>query len=162
MTENTTFLAPLYKGWDNYQQLLLKAVAPLSDEQLALRAVPHLRTIGELATHIIGTRAGWWHELMGEGDTEFAALADWNRPGAPVPNAAALVKGLETTWEVIQATLQRWTLADLDYVFKGTRYGVDYSLTRQWVIWHVIEHDLHHGGELSFSLGMYDLPGIGV
>jgi hypothetical protein len=25
------------------------------------------------------------------------------------------------------------------------------------VIWHLIEHDLHHGGELSFSLGMHNL-----
>jgi len=25
------------------------------------------------------------------------------------------------------------------------------------VIWQVIEHDLHHGGELSFSLGMHNL-----
>ncbi|HEY6285010.1 MAG TPA: hypothetical protein VIX20_05065 [Ktedonobacteraceae bacterium] len=30
-------------------------------------------------------------------------------------------------------------------------------LSRQWVIWHVIEHDLHHGGELSFSLGAHNL-----
>jgi hypothetical protein len=28
--------------------------------------------------------------------------------------------------------------------------GWGYELSRQWVIWHVIEHDLHHGGELSF------------
>jgi hypothetical protein len=26
------------------------------------------------------------------------------------------------------------------------------------VTWHVIEHDLHHGGELSFSLGAHNLP----
>ena len=26
--------------------------------------------------------------------------------------------------------------------------------TRQWVIWHLIEHDVHHGGEISLTLGM--------
>ncbi len=26
--------------------------------------------------------------------------------------------------------------------------GEDQTYTRQWVIWHLIEHDLHHGGEL--------------
>jgi hypothetical protein len=30
-------------------------------------------------------------------------------------------------------------------------------ITRQWVIWHLIEHDLHHGGEISLTLGMYGL-----
>ena len=29
MTENQTTLAQLYKGWDVYQQLLTKAIAPL-------------------------------------------------------------------------------------------------------------------------------------
>jgi hypothetical protein len=28
---------------------------------------------------------------------------------------------------------------------------------RKWVIWHLLEHDLHHGGELSFVLGMHGL-----
>ena len=31
-------------------------------------------------------------------------------------------------------------------------------ITRQWVIWHLIEHDLHHGGEISLTLGMHGLP----
>jgi uncharacterized damage-inducible protein DinB len=32
--------------------------------------------------------------------------------------------------------------------------------SRQWIIWHVLEHDIHHGGELSFLLGMYGVPAI--
>ena len=27
-------------------------------------------------------------------------------------------------------------------------------MTRAWIVWHLIEHDLHHGGEISQSLGM--------
>lgn len=33
-----------------------------------------------------------------------------------------------------------------------------YQFTRQWGIWHVAEHDMHHGGELFFTLGMHGLP----
>ena len=50
-----------------------------------------------------------------------------------------------------------WTPADLDYVFEKTSYGQMFHLTRQWIIWHVIEHDLHHGGEVSLTLGMHGL-----
>jgi uncharacterized damage-inducible protein DinB len=32
-----------------------------------------------------------------------------------------------------------------------------YTYTRGWVIWHVIEHDIHHGGEIAYSLGMHGL-----
>jgi uncharacterized damage-inducible protein DinB len=30
------------------------------------------------------------------------------------------------------------------------------------VLWHVLEHDLHHGGELSLALGMHGLPALDV
>src|SRR5947209_19504114 len=159
MTQNqATSLTTFYKGWDVYQQELSKAIAPLSPEQIALRPTPHLRSILEIATHIIAVRARWFHNLMGEGNEEIASIAGWDRGGAPALNAADLVSGLETTWQMIQHALARWTPADLEYIFKGTRNGEEYQLSRQWVLWHVIEHDLHHGGELSFSLGIHGLP----
>ena len=36
--------------------------------------------------------------------------------------------------------------------------GEPEMFTRQWVIWHLIEHDLHHGGEAFYTLGMNGLP----
>jgi len=157
LAEQHTNLSPFYKGWDVYQDLLVKAIAPLSPEQLALRAGPHLRSIGENTAHIIGTRVGWFHMLMGEGDATIAPLDDWDQANAPARSAAELVTGLEATWQMIQNALTRWTPEDLDYIFRGERWGKPYELSRQWVIWHVIEHDLHHGGELSFTLGMHNL-----
>jgi len=38
--------------------------------------------------------------------------------------------------------------------------GVISTYTRQWVIWHMLEHDLYHAGELSLTLGMYGLAGL--
>ncbi len=34
------------------------------------------------------------------------------------------------------------------------------ELTRQWIIWHVLEHEILHGGELSLALGTYGLKAI--
>jgi len=160
MTENLTTLTPLYKGWDVYQQQLTKAIAPLSHEQLALRAAPELRSIGMIAAHIIGARARWFHRLMGEGSADIHLLGNWDRSEAPARSAAELVDGLEASWQLIQISLARWTLADLEHVFEGTYGGEEYKLTRQWIIWHVIEHDLHHGGEISLTLGMHGLEGL--
>lgn len=158
MAEQYTNLLPFYKGWGTYQALLIPTIAPLSSEQLALRAAPHLRTIGENVAHIIGTRVGWFHMLMGEGSAEIVAPLDkWDEEGAPARSAAELVSGLEVTWQMLQNSLAHWTPADLDYVFEGTRNNRPYSYTRRWVIWHVIEHDLHHGGEVSLTLGIYGL-----
>jgi uncharacterized damage-inducible protein DinB len=34
------------------------------------------------------------------------------------------------------------------------------SRSRQWIVWHLVEHDVHHGGEISFSLGMHGVAGL--
>jgi uncharacterized damage-inducible protein DinB len=33
----------------------------------------------------------------------------------------------------------------------------DIYLTRGSIVWHVIEHDLHHGGEITYSLVMHGI-----
>lgn len=156
MTQQTISPWHFYQGWDVYQGHLVKAIEPLTPEQLALRISPNLRSIGQIARHIIRTRAAWLYNLMGEGGPEIVAIAQWEHEGN-VPSATELVRGLDVTFRAWQECLQRWTAEDMDYVFRGERWGQPYELSRQWVVWHVIEHDLHHGGELSFSLGAHGL-----
>src|SRR2546427_7116393 len=116
MPENPT-LATFYKGWEDYQDLLAKAIAPLSAEQLALRAAPNLRSIGEIATHIVRTRAGWFYNAIGEGSADIAQIAQWPWEGGPVRTAAELVEGLEITWQFIKDSLARWTPAEMEQPF---------------------------------------------
>jgi len=162
MTEHTLPLATFYKGWDAYQQLLIAALAPLSLEQLALQASPHHWSMDRIAAHIIAARVWWFQNWMGGGEPELASFTTWDDEGEPLRSAAELVTGLEATWQMIQDALARWTVADLEQTFYDPRMRVDaqgerLSVSRQWIIWHVIEHDLHHGGELSLSLGMHGL-----
>ena len=157
MSETRETLAFFTQGWQNYQDQLSIALARLSPEQLALRAAPNLRSIDELARHIIGVRAGWFHYVLKEGDEEFGAFSEWNGSGKPPRSAAELVSGLEKTWQVMQEVLGRYTLADLQSMVEDEDDGQIYTIPRGWVIWHVIEHDLHHGGEIAYSLGMHGL-----
>jgi uncharacterized damage-inducible protein DinB len=163
MLEQNSTLATIYQNWGNYQAQLVRGIAPLSAEQLTLSSAPHLRSVGSLAAHIVGTRAGWFNRMMGEGGPEIVAVMNWGRAGTPVPGSAAeLVGGLEATWRMIESALGRWTSTDMEYVFNGVRNGQSYSLARNWVIWHLIEHDLHHGGELSLTLGMHGIAAVDI
>jgi uncharacterized damage-inducible protein DinB len=156
MTDNTrTSLAPFYEGWSTYQQHVVTSVAPLSVEQLALRSAPTLRSIGNLAAHIIAGRVSWFHVNMGEGDPGIRPLIAWDDVDPVQQSAAELVQGLEATWKLVHDCLVRWTPADLDQTFPSRNYGIQ---SRQWIIWHVLEHDLHHGGELFLTCGMHGLP----
>ena len=42
-------LATVYAGWEEDRQRIVASIAPRTDEELALRAAPYLRTIGHLA-----------------------------------------------------------------------------------------------------------------
>lgn len=156
----TITLKQTYAGWDVYANYLVEAVAPLTPEQLQMRAAPNLRNVYEIVTHIIGARARWFSRLLGEGGETMANLTAWDRSGQPNRNAADLELGLEQSWRVIGDCLDRWTLANLADTFPNDQPdpGEPELFTRQWVIWHLIEHDLHHGGELFYTLGMHGLP----
>ncbi len=159
MSQNNLSLDSFYKGWDAYQQLLVTAITPLSDEQLALRPAPHMWPISQLGAHIISARVWWFHMWMGFGDESLVPLEAWDGEGMPVRSATELVSGLQTTWRMIQDALTSWTPADLEQVFDDPR-GRGEQFSRQWIIWHVLEHDLHHGGEISLILGMHGVVAL--
>ncbi len=149
-------LMRFYEGWDRYQDLLVEVIGSLSEEQLALGASPTLRPVWTLAAHIISARVGWFQQVMGEvpDRADFKEMYDWDIDDQPQRSAAELVHGLQESWQMIADCLERWTPDDLDDKFTTERGN---TFTRQWIIWHVLEHDLHHGGELFFSLGMHGI-----
>ena len=159
MAEDNFTLTTFYKQWKEYQDHIKESVARLSAEQLALRAAPGLRSIGENTAHIAGCRAGWFTFVLGEdGGDEVKAIADWDQPGAPARSAAELVQALDRTWQLMADCLERWTSEDMRQEFPDDWDGVQVQLSRAWIVWHVLEHDLHHGGEVSLMLGMHGLP----
>ncbi len=159
MAEQKNNLLSLYKGWDAYQALLIKAIAPLSSDQLVLRVAPHLRSVGENVAHIISGRVSNFL-VMGEAEAEIAPMEKWDVDGAPPRSAAELVSGLESTWQMIQTALVRWTPADLEDVFVDGDGQEAPRITRQSIIWSTIKHDLHHSGEISLTLGAHHVKAL--
>jgi uncharacterized damage-inducible protein DinB len=160
MTETQDLTSSIYQGWHVYQAALIKALRPLEPDQLALRVAPSLRSVGEIAQHIIGARARWFYMLMGEGGEEFATLGKWDRRDAPGRSAAEIISGLEATWQGMQDAIGRWSPEEWQQTYPGEDESEPEAITRQWVIWHLIEHDLHHGGEISLTLGMHGVPAV--
>jgi uncharacterized damage-inducible protein DinB len=155
MTDGNSPLTPYYLGWDTYNDYLVEAVGNLTDEQLLLTNSPSQRPVWSLAVHITGTRVHWLIRGAGEAHAPSAPLLDWDEDGEPVFTAAQIADGLRTSWDFVETVLDRWTTDTLDQTLTTT-WG--YVCTRQWIIWHLIEHDLHHGGELFYTLGAHGLP----
>ena len=162
-------LLGFYQGWATYQRMLVDVVAPLSSAHLALPVTSPRWTIGATLQHIIANRVWWFQLWMREGDPGLAPIANWDPavPGTPLTlSSSELVAGLHATWQMIADALSRWTPSDLDFVFhpppelSPEEQAVFGDATRQWIIWHVLEHEIHHGGEISLMLGNKGLRGI--
>ena len=61
--------------------------------------------------------------------------------------------------EPIESALTHWTTDDLGKTLPHAWQGKTWALSRQWILWRIMAHDLHHGGELAFALG---LQGIAI
>ncbi len=151
-------LITLRNYWENYQLRLLATITPLSSKQLAFPVASH-QTIGELLGHLIGARFWWFHAWMGE--EEPPDLIDWGTE-QDLREAPSLVRAFELTWQMISPALSRWTAADLQHLVPPpAAVATEQSAhTREWIVWHVLEHEIHHGGELSLALGGCGLQGI--
>lgn len=153
-----------YTEWKRYQDQIKKAIAPLTADELRLSAAPPLRSVGQNLAHIIATRVGWFNNYMEEDDAQIAPLRSWDDPDLPQPerSAAELVAGMDTSWQFMQERLDRWTPADLAHTFPhdDPEWRDKYVTSRSWVVWHVLEHDLHHGGEISLTLGIHGLQAL--
>jgi uncharacterized damage-inducible protein DinB len=179
MADDKFTLMTFYTWWKAYQDRLEAALVPLTAEQLALRAAPGLRSIGENALHIVGCRVFWLTEFLGEdGGEKMKVYARWNEVAleapyaswsdvaraldAPAPSGAELAQGINRTWQFMADCLARWSPADMQQTFSDEgddeSDGPPAGVSRAWVVWHVLEHDLHHGGEVSLTLGMHGLP----
>ena len=166
MSVTVNSLMTVYEGWDGYQQSLVNAVAPLTSAQLSWRPSPQHRSVGELVRHISMGRLTWFVRMGAPHSAKLASqIADWQQDSdgnqdiieeaLPIAeDTAALSHWLEATWQMIEAMLANWTVADLSQTYRHTWNGDVYDVSYQWTIWRIMAHDIHHGGELSLMLGL--------
>ncbi len=148
----------IYENWCGYQAKLRDCIAPLTNEQLLLQPAAHMWPLGQIVQHIISVRAGWFSGTLQDDDEAMNAYMEWGQRESPERSGAELAHGLDETWAFIEARLQRWTADDRAQTFPDEWDGQVWQVSRSWVIYHVLEHDLHHGGEVSLILGMNGLP----
>jgi uncharacterized damage-inducible protein DinB len=152
----------IYENWKGYDGKLQKCIAPLTNEQLLLQPSPRMWPLAQIVQHIISVRAGWFSGTLQDPDKVMEEYMLWGQRDSPDRSAAELVRGLDETWSFIESRLQRWTPADCAKTFPDEYDGQIYEVSRSWVIYHVIEHDLHHGSEVSLTLGMNGLESIDI
>lgn len=150
----------IYENWGGYNGKLQKCTAPLTNEQLMLQPAAGMWPLGQILQHIVSVRAGWFSGTLQDDDKVMNEYMLWGQFDSPDRSATELVRGLGETWAFIESRLQLWTPTDYAKTFPDEWDGQIHDVSRSWVIYHVLEHDLHHGGEVSLLLGMNGLESV--
>ena len=159
MTRNMQSLSAVFDGWDGYQTSIVHAVQPLTQEQLTYRPAPHLRTPAEIASHLAIGRIYWFSRMPAPGSLEMARKVEAiGGEGAIAGDRDQILFWLDASWKMIADTLNQWTVDDLARTYLHGYQEKTYAVSYQWTVWRILTHDIHHGGELAFVLGLQGIP----
>jgi uncharacterized damage-inducible protein DinB len=159
-------IRPFYAGWDTFNQQIVEVIAALTPDQLQVTPGPGRWPIWATVAHTAGARVYWLCGVLGEPGAEstpFPGVVDglgWEDDESRPRGSDELVLALQTSWQVVDDCLGRWTPSMLDEVFDRQTPGGIQHHTRQSVLMRLISHDSYHCGELSQTLGMHALPQI--
>lgn len=158
-------VAPFYEGWSLINDGLVKALAPLSAEQLALPVGSPTWPIWASASHLAGARVYWLCAVFEESGAETTPFTDptgfgWEDDLAHPRSADELIGALASSWKIVERCLATWTPESLGQEARRTRGSEVQIHTRQSVLMRLVTHDAFHCGEISLTLGSNGLAAI--
>ena len=143
----------LLSTWSNVRAALLATIDKFTDEELVFRPAANGYSVAEIALHIANEE---------DGEIRFGLTREL--PEFPDGCDAKEYNTKSTIVGILDEVHQR-TLAYLDEL---TDHDVSTMVETPWgaksrraeLLWHVIEHEIHHRGELSLMLGLLGREGL--
>jgi uncharacterized damage-inducible protein DinB len=144
----------MFNHWEQVRADLLTTIDMFSQEELTFVPFKGSWCVGKIMLHIADCENYWLHLVVRhEIDSwSYFELADY-------PTKAAIKEALDRTRKKTLPFIDSLEEADLDEEYK-TPAGEPHTL--RWIIWHVLEHEIHHRGELSMILGLLGREGLDV
>ena len=147
-------LTDLFSHWDQVHNDTLAVLDKFSDNKLKHVAYDGGMTVGQIFVHIAEAEEGWFRVIATKEREEWPS--DYTLENYPTKQAVrALIVEVHASTKAYLTTL---TVDDLETVVESP-WG-QFSL--RFIIWHVIEHEIHHRGELSLILGTLGYEGLDV
>ena len=146
----------LLEHWPKVRAGLMAIVDAYPEDQLAYVPVKGGWTAGRIMLHISSAAEYWLHNGI---------LSDINvyKSGrSTLENFPTLVDIRAYLTKEHQRTLGLLEHFDPANWYTGYQFPDGYSYTPSWIFWHVLEHEIHHRGELSLILGLLGQEGLDV
>lgn len=148
-------LSKIFSHWEQVREDLLVTIDQFEDHELIYTPFESAWPVGQIMLHIGSAEEGWFGYVINK---ELIAWPEYEMENYPTRESIKIL--LTDIHQRTKADLESWNLADLDRPIRLP--WNDHELSLNWIIWHVLEHEIHHRGELSFVLGMLGRDGLDV
>jgi uncharacterized damage-inducible protein DinB len=147
-------LSQLFSHWDQIHADTLATLDKFEETELAHIAYEGGVPVGRIALHIADAEEGWFRLIATKERQDWPS--DYTLEN--YPSKQAIKDLLSEVHTKTMTYLETLTTDDLTTVISSP-WG-EFSI--RFIIWHVLEHEIHHRGELSLILGTLGRAGLDV
>jgi uncharacterized damage-inducible protein DinB len=137
----------IFSHWDQVRADLISMIDRFEDAELRYEPFPSSWTVGKILLHIAAAEEGWFQYVVRKEYDQWPAEFEFQE----YPTKELIKEKLYEVHYRTKEFLSSLVLEDLDRLIDFP-WGGNGRLG--WIIWHVLEHEIHHRGELSLILGI--------
>lgn len=137
----------MFSNWKQVRRNLIDAIRCIPEEKLEWRPMKGMNSFGDIVRHIAETEDFWIGKVI------FGKR--WkSRTKKSHPTLEIIIKDLE---KVHLKTLKLLNELKVEMLNDKKRIGRDGKVSVFWILWHVIEHEIHHRAQIFTYLRLLDL-----
>ena len=144
-----------FSHWNQIRAGLLSTIEAFNDDELFVVPYQGSWPIGQIMLHIAGAEDGWLRYVVTRELDEWPDQYNIDN----FQDRDSILQILDQVHSRSLIYLSKLKSSDLNQQVK-TPWGKE--ITLHWIIWHIIEHEIHHRGELSLILGYLGREGLDV
>lgn len=139
-------LKKFFEFWNGIHLSILDMASQLKEEDLKKTFDPALNTIGETFYHLASAYNGWLTYQVKDGEDNPEEIPTENLTVSNIKES--LEKAFARCNRLLEKSSEKdWNKILIDYDDQNKPYEVTFG----WVLWHLVEHDIHHRAQLKLQ-----------
>lgn len=132
----------MLEWWEEIHDQTIEVVKDVPAEQLYLRPLDHAASIGQMLWHLTNTQVSWSNYLR-TGVYEGIYLAQDAPPTALINEHEFTHRDCRSQSYALD--ISRWRTPE------AHPHLTDRTITPEWMIWHLLEHEMYHLGQIIYA-----------
>ena len=143
----------LFSHWEGVRRDLVSTIEAFDESELEYVPFEGCRKVGDIMLHIADAEDGWLRFCVTK---ELEAWPDFYNL-VNYPDRQSIIHVLDEVHSRTSEYLSSLGESGLEDSITAP-WGDDFALL--WIFWHIIEHEIHHRGELSLIIGLLGREGV--